>query len=51
MMGGFLTTVIWVLAFKAKTYDLYEMIPGFFVGLILTLLVSHLTKPPGPHSN
>ncbi len=51
MTGGFLTTVIWVLAFKAKTYDLYEMIPGFFVGLILTLLVSHLSKPPGPHSN
>jgi len=43
MLGGFLTSVIWVLAFKADTYDLYEMIPGFFVGITLTLLVSRLT--------
>ncbi len=44
MLGGFLTSVIWVLAFKADTYDLYEMIPGFIVGITLTLLVSQITK-------
>lgn len=44
MLGGFLTSVVWVLAFKADTYDLYEMIPGFIAGVTLTLLVSHMTK-------
>lgn len=46
MIGGFLTTVIWVLAFKAHFFDLYEMIPGFFVGTALTIIVSLRTKPP-----
>jgi sodium/proline symporter len=46
MAGGFLTTVIWVVFFKAQFYDLYEMLPGFFVGLGLTILVSSFTKPP-----
>ena len=44
MLGGFLTSVIWVLVFKAETYDLYEAVPGFIVGFILTLVVSALTK-------
>jgi sodium/proline symporter len=44
MLGGFLTSVVWVLVFKADTYDLYEMIPGFIVGLTLTLLVSRMTS-------
>ncbi|MFQ6003926.1 MAG: sodium/proline symporter [Woeseia sp.] len=44
MLGGFLTSVVWVLVFKTDTYDLYEMIPGFIVGVTLTLLVSHMTK-------
>lgn len=43
MLGGFLTSVIWVLLFKAGAHDLYEMIPGFIVGITLTLLVSRLT--------
>lgn len=43
MLGGFLTSVIWVLAFKSQTYDLYEMIPGFVVGLALTTIVSRLS--------
>jgi sodium/proline symporter len=46
MAGGFLTTLIWVVFFKAQFYDLYEMLPGFFVGLALTILVSSFTKPP-----
>lgn len=44
MLGGFLTSVIWVLVFKAGAYDLYEMIPGFIVGITLTLLVSRMTN-------
>ncbi len=44
MLGGFVTTMVWVLAFKGKTYDLYEMIPGFLVGLLLTVIVSRLTR-------
>lgn len=44
MLGGFLTSVIWVLMFKADSYDLYEMIPGFFVGITLTILISRMTN-------
>ncbi len=44
MLGGFLTSVIWVLVFKADAYDLYEMITGFIVGITLTLLVSQVSK-------
>lgn len=44
MLGGFLTSVIWVAVFKAGTYELYEMIPGFIVGMTLTLLVSQITR-------
>jgi len=49
MLGGFLTSVIWVLVFKAQTWDLYEAIPGFAVGLLLTWGVSFLTweEPTG----
>jgi sodium/proline symporter len=46
MAGGFLTTIAWVVAFKDRFYDLYEMIPGFVVGSALTILVSLFTKPP-----
>jgi sodium/proline symporter len=46
MAGGFLVTVLWVIFFKAATYDLYEMIPGFLSGLALTVGVSLMTRPP-----
>lgn len=45
MIMGFGTTVVWVRAFKADFYDLYEMIPGFFAGLAACVLVSLLTRP------
>lgn len=48
MLGGFLTSVIWVLAFKAQAYNLYEAVPGFVVGFALTLIVSMMTKKTGP---
>jgi Na+/proline symporter len=43
MVLGFGVTILWILRFKADAYDLYEMIPGFFVGLLTTLIVSRLT--------
>lgn len=44
MIFGFATTVVWVRAFKADFYDLYEMIPGFFAGLVACWLVSLVTE-------
>jgi SSS family transporter len=46
LLAGFLTTMLWVLFFKEWFYDLYEMIPGFLVGLFVTILVSRFTTPP-----
>ena len=43
MIGGFLTTVLWVLVFKERFYDLYEMLPGFAAGFAFTIGVSLLT--------
>lgn len=40
MLGGFLTTVFWVLFAKDVTHDLLEVIPGFIVGLSLIFLFS-----------
>ena len=43
--GGFLTSVIWVASpLKAASNDLYEIIPGFIVGLFLALVVSRFTR-------
>jgi sodium/proline symporter len=43
MVVGFGTTVVWILKYKADNYDLYEMIPGFFVGLAVIWVVSLVT--------
>ncbi len=48
MLAGFLTSVIWVLALKEHTYDLYEALPGFIVGGVVTLLVSIRTAKSEP---
>ncbi len=45
MVAGFTTTVVWVLAFKERFYDLYEMIPGFAAGFAAIVVVSLLTSP------
>jgi sodium/proline symporter len=45
MLGGFLTTVLWVVLFKERFYDLYEMIPGFAAGFALCIGVSLMTEP------
>ena len=48
MLGGFLTSIIWVQFFKDESYGLYEAIPGFIVGALATLIVSRLTARRGP---
>ena len=45
MIGGFGITVVWISVFKAQFYDLYEMIPGFIGGLLITVIGSLLTAP------
>ncbi|MDT8320696.1 MAG: hypothetical protein RQ826_09260 [Xanthomonadales bacterium] len=41
MLGGFGTTVAWALWLKPLAYDLLEVVPGFIVGLLLTVHFSH----------
>jgi len=43
MLGGFLTSVTWVVIFKEHAYNLYEAIPAFTMGFLLTWLVSRFT--------
>ncbi len=45
MLGGFLTTVAWVLWLKPLFFNLLEVIPGFLVGLLLTIAFSRRTRP------
>ena len=44
MLAGFLTSVAWVLLFKAGTFGLYEAIPGFAAGFFATWAVSRLDR-------
>lgn len=46
MVSGFLVTIVWVLFLKETFFGLYEMIPGFIVGLVVTVVVSLYTQPP-----
>lgn len=46
MSTGFLVSVLWVSWLKAHTYELYEAIPGFITGGLVTVLVSYLTYKP-----
>jgi sodium/proline symporter len=45
MVGGFVATVLWVVLFKERYWDLYEMIPGFAAGFACTVGVSLMTQP------
>jgi SSS family transporter len=52
MLGGFVTTVAWVLWLKPLAWDLLEVIPGFAVGLALTVFFSRRPDvPPDPLRN
>jgi sodium/proline symporter len=44
MLGGFIASVVWLMFFKEDFHGLYEAIPGFFAGLVLTYGVSMLTS-------
>ncbi len=43
MVGGFVVTILWVVFFKERYWDLYEMIPGFAAGFACIVVVSLLT--------
>ena len=45
MCGGFLISVLWKI-FLSEATGLYEMVPGFFGGILVIILVSLFTKPP-----
>ncbi len=44
MLGGFIVSVVWLSFFKSQYYGLYEAIPGFIAGMVLTFGVSALTS-------
>ena len=51
MVTGFATSIIWVEQFKEQTHGLYEAIPGFVLGIVVTLAVSAMTHTPTPHED
>lgn len=51
MVTGFATSIIWVEQFKEQTHGLYEAIPGFVLGIVVTLGVSAMTHTPTPHED
>jgi len=44
MLGGFIVSVVWLMFFKEDFHGLYEAIPGFIAGLVLTYGVSTMTS-------
>lgn len=46
VLGGFVASVVWLMYFKEAWHGLYEAIPGFIVGMVLTVGVSRLTHKP-----
>jgi sodium/proline symporter len=47
VLGGFVASVAWLLFFKEDWHGLYEAIPGFIAGMVLTFGVSRLTYRSG----
>jgi sodium/proline symporter len=43
ILGGFAASVVWLMFFKEAAHGLYEAIPGFIAGMVLTFGVSRLT--------
>ena len=43
ILGGFAASVVWLMYFKEAYHGLYEAIPGFIGGMLLTFGVSRLT--------
>jgi sodium/proline symporter len=49
VLGGFLITILWVVFLKEHVYNMYEVIPGFFGGLLLIIGVSLFTDKSAQH--
>ena len=47
ILGGFVASVAWLMYFKEDWHGLYEAIPGFIAGMVLTFGVSRLTHRSG----
>ena len=45
MCSGFLITMVWAIFIKSSI-NLYEMVPGFFGAIIISVIVSLFTQPP-----
>ena len=45
MCSGFLITMVWAI-FVKSSINLYEMVPGFFGAIIISVIVSLFTQPP-----
>ena len=45
VVAGTATTVIWYLIPALKS-RMYELVPAFFVALVVTVVVSLITRPP-----
>ena len=45
LVTGTLTTIVWYLTPALKS-RLYELIPGFALGFLATVVVSVMTRPP-----
>jgi len=48
ILGGFAASVVWLMFFKEGAHGLYEAIPGFIAGAVLTFGVSRLTAEKNP---
>lgn len=46
ILAGAATVILWINFFKAMTFGLYELLPGFLVGLAVVVVVSLLDKAP-----
>lgn len=46
MLSGFITAACWVLFFKERFFELYELLPGIGVGFVVLIAVSLRTHPP-----
>lgn len=44
MLSGFLTTMLWVIWLKPLAHELLEIVPGFTVGLLMTITISNITQ-------
>ena len=49
VVGGAVTDILWLIFLTAKT-GIYEILPGFVVGLVCCIVASLLDKNPSPEA-